>query len=190
MTEYVVGMRDDDIFVPERLAAGGSAYIDWQRLGLIVDACFFSVVMSVGLVKGLVSTWQTPVGRTLILLAVLAALTLLLAVLIRKRRAAQALPGLRPIEAVRAPANVDARPQAAPAPLKPLNLHATRAPHGDLVCPFCKDSIDASRLHATCRKCGTRHHAECFHDNERCAVYGCGERAALVRREPSLTRAR
>jgi hypothetical protein len=51
-------------------------------------------------------------------------------------------------------------------------------------CPYCHDEVPQGEgIAATtdCKDCGTRHHAECFAEHGRCAVYGCGPRPRGVR---------
>jgi TM2 domain-containing membrane protein YozV len=55
----------------------------------------------------------------------------------------------------------------------------------DVICPYCNCAIDeAQESVQACAACGTRHHAECWQDNNGCTVYGC---TAAPPDEPKLT---
>jgi hypothetical protein len=58
-----------------------------------------------------------------------------------------------------------------------VTLH--ERPHEE-TCPFCHDTIRAEQEVWPCDRCGTRLHAECFHDNkDACTVLGCTGRAKV-----------
>jgi hypothetical protein len=57
------------------------------------------------------------------------------------------------------------------------NVALHERPHED-VCPFCHDALRPEQETWPCDKCGTRLHAECFHDNKlACTVLACSGRA-------------
>lgn len=45
---------------------------------------------------------------------------------------------------------------------------------GELRCPYCHDELGAAAT-TRCSRCEARHHAECYTDHGRCAVFGCGQ---------------
>jgi len=47
-----------------------------------------------------------------------------------------------------------------------------------VVCKVCGDEIDGDMIF--CRRCKTPHHADCWHFNGCCSVYGCGETVYLT----------
>ncbi|MBI3723134.1 hypothetical protein HY251_04145 [bacterium] len=50
-------------------------------------------------------------------------------------------------------------------------------------CPYCHDGLAEESAMADCPRCGARHHADCYTDYGRCAVFGCAapEDKAVVR---------
>jgi len=54
-----------------------------------------------------------------------------------------------------------------------------------VVCPYCRAPIDEHQDEMlACPTCGTPHHADCFHENGGCTVFGC---ASAPPAEPKLS---
>jgi TM2 domain-containing membrane protein YozV len=54
-----------------------------------------------------------------------------------------------------------------------------------VVCPYCRAPIDEHQDELlVCASCGTPHHADCFHENGGCTVFGC---TAAPPAEPKLS---
>jgi len=61
-----------------------------------------------------------------------------------------------------------ARPSDAPRPCVGVFLTDV------VICRFCGTAIPVGRGRVYCLACPTPHHADCFIENGRCTVYGCG----------------
>ncbi len=42
------------------------------------------------------------------------------------------------------------------------------------ICPYCRQSLEATDSIVTCFACNTAHHEECWNDVSRCSIFGCG----------------
>lgn len=45
---------------------------------------------------------------------------------------------------------------------------------GQTLCPYCRSAIGEQDEVARCRKCRTVHHEDCWQEQGRCSVFGCG----------------
>jgi len=66
--------------------------------------------------------------------------------------------------------------------LQRLTRRASARPSSDAKrCPYCHEDLAAEpelpRIH--CARCRAPHHAACWEDDPRCAVYGCGSEATV-----------
>jgi hypothetical protein len=59
-------------------------------------------------------------------------------------------------------------------------------PLENVVCKVCGDDINGDMIF--CRRCKTPHHADCWHFNGACSVYGCGETVYLTPQPAGLER--
>ncbi|MFV1964723.1 MAG: RING finger protein [Pirellulaceae bacterium] len=56
--------------------------------------------------------------------------------------------------------------------------HDEAQPLENVICKVCGDEINGDMIF--CRRCKTPHHADCWHFNGACSVYGCGETVYLT----------
>lgn len=72
-------------------------------------------------------------------------------------------------------------------PDSPSAVHRAAAAHdAGRSCPYCRFPIKGGGLAAVCTGCSAIHHAECWTDNQGCAVVGCAQ-APVARRLPPRT---
>lgn len=51
---------------------------------------------------------------------------------------------------------------------------------GSIACPYCKNPVMVSDLIASCVKCGTLHHFDCWKSTGGCSVFGCDGKAESI----------
>jgi len=54
-------------------------------------------------------------------------------------------------------------------------------------CPYCQDRMAIEEGIVLCDLCGTAQHDECFSENSRCSIYGCGSPTATTQQLPTPT---